>query len=67
MRILIDIGHPGQVHFFKHFAWLMYQKGHKILFIVREKDLSTYLLNYYGFNYISFGKHYKNILYKIFT
>jgi predicted glycosyltransferase len=60
MRILIDIGHPAHVHLFKNFAWLMQEKGHEILFTVRDKEFEIYLLTCYGFKYKSFGRHFKS-------
>lgn len=66
MRILIDIGHPAHVHYFKHFAWEMQKGDHDILFTCREKEFEIYLLNYYGFKYKSFGKKYSSITGKIF-
>lgn len=60
MKILIDIGHPAHVHLFKHFSWQMKEKGHEILFTVRDKEYEIQLLKKYGFKYISFGKHYKS-------
>jgi uncharacterized protein len=65
MRIIIDIGHPAHVHLFKHFAWLMQEKGNKILFTVRDKEHEIYLLKNYGFDYNLIGKHYKSKLGKI--
>lgn len=65
MRILIDIGHPAHVHYFKHFAWEMQKKGHTIFFTCREKEFEKYLLNYYGFEFKSFGKKYKSLTGKI--
>ena len=58
MKILIDIGHPAHVHLFKNFAWQMEDRGHKILFTVRDKEYEIYLLQKYGFKYVSFGRHY---------
>jgi len=66
MRILIDIGHPGHVHLFKNFGWRMKEKGHDVLFTVRDKEYEIYLLKTYGFRYISFGRHYRSKLGKIF-
>lgn len=66
MKILIDIGHPAHVHLFKNFAWLMQKKGHEILFTVREKEQTIELLEKYGFDFHSFGKHYKSTGGKIF-
>ena len=56
MRILIDIGHPAHVHLFKQFAWQLQKEGHSILFSVREKNVNVNLLQYYGFEYIIYGK-----------
>jgi len=65
MRILIDIGHPAHVHYFKHFAWEMLKKGHHVFFTCRGKEFEIYLLNYYGFPFKSFGKKYLSITGKI--
>jgi len=66
MRILIDIGHPGHVHLLKNFTLDMQKEGHEIFFTCRDKEFEIYLLEYYGFNYISFGKKYKSLWGKIF-
>ena len=51
MRILVDIGHPGHVHFFKHAISKWQQRGHDVLVSAREKDVTTALLNHYAFPY----------------
>lgn len=62
MRIIIDVCHPSHVHLFKNFTWIMEKNGrHNILFTSREKDVACDLLEYYKFNYISFGKHRRKI------
>lgn len=60
MNILIDIGHPAHVHLFKHFAWEMQKKGHEVLFTTRDKEMAVYLLQFYKFAYVSFGKPFKS-------
>ena len=65
MKILIDISHPAHVHLFKHFAYEMQKRGHKILFTAREKDTTIELLKHYRFDFISFGTNFKNFLGKI--
>jgi uncharacterized protein len=65
MKILIDIGHPAHVHLFKNFAWRMSERNHEIIFTVRDKENEIYLLQKYGFNYLSFGKHFSSRLGKI--
>jgi uncharacterized protein len=51
MRILIDIGHPAHVHFYKHAAWKLIEKGHQVFFTARDKDVTVSLLKEYGFSY----------------
>lgn len=50
VRIVVDINHPAQVHFFKYFIWEMQRRGHEILITASEKDLTKYLLTKYDFN-----------------
>ncbi len=61
MRILIDIGHPGHVHLFKHLAHRLIGEGHTLLFTAREKEFELELLRAEGFEHVSFGKHYKSL------
>ncbi|MCB0837192.1 MAG: DUF354 domain-containing protein [Bacteroidetes bacterium] len=65
MRVLIDINHPAHVHLFKNFAWKMQERGHKVLFTTRKKEISHILLENLGFEHIVFGKHYKKTLGKL--
>jgi predicted glycosyltransferase len=61
MRVLVDINHPAHVHLFKHFAWEMEAKGHKVFFTTRKKEVTIDLLTQYGFEFESFGNHYKSM------
>jgi uncharacterized protein len=56
MRILVDIGHPAHVHFFKNFIWEMEKRRHEILVTAREKDVALRLLEAYGIKYQVFGR-----------
>ena len=56
MRILVDIGHPAHVHFFKNFIWEMDKRGHQLLVTARDKDIALHLLTVYGIEYIAVGK-----------
>ena len=56
MRILIDIGHPAHVHYFRNFIQLMQKKGHEFLISARDKEVSQSLLMNYGIPYFSRGK-----------
>lgn len=51
MRILIDMGHPAHVHFFKHAIRELESRGHKIKITARDKDVTLQLLDAYGFEY----------------
>lgn len=56
MKILIDIGHPAHVHYFKNFIWIMQKKGHQITITARDKEVAFKLLDYYKFTYFKRGK-----------
>jgi predicted glycosyltransferase len=51
MKVLIDIGHPGHVHFFKHAVWELQKRGHEVFFSARDKDVTLLLLEHYKFNF----------------
>lgn len=59
MRILIDMGHPAHVHFYRNFIKEMEKKGHEFKIIVREKDTLTNLLDHYKLPYTSIGESQK--------
>lgn len=65
MKVLIDIGHPANVHFFAHFAKSLINKRHSVLFTTREKDVTIDLLDYYDLPYVSFGKTKSGLLKKV--
>lgn len=65
MKILIDIGHPGHVHLFRHFAVEMQKNGHEFLFTTRQKEFETELLSAFGFRFVDFGRHYSTLRGKI--
>jgi uncharacterized protein len=55
MRILFDIGHPADVHLFKHTIRICQQNGHKIKIVCRPRDNVIELLQRYGFTFESIG------------
>jgi predicted glycosyltransferase len=57
MRILIDIGHPAHVHYFRNALKILESNGHEILCTTRDKDVTIDLLKYYDFNFVSTGKN----------
>lgn len=48
MKILIDIGHPAHVHFFKNTIWALESKGHEVMVTARDKEVCIALLNSYN-------------------
>ncbi|MBN1999829.1 DUF354 domain-containing protein [candidate division KSB1 bacterium] len=55
MKILIDIGHPAHVHFYRNFIQRM-NGSTEIVITAREKDIATTLLDLYNLKYFSRGK-----------
>ncbi len=55
-RILVDIGHPAHIHYFKNMAGILKEKGYEFLFVVREREATIDLIKQTGFDYISRGK-----------
>lgn len=64
MRILVDIGHPAHIHFFKNAIWKLKSDGHEIEITAREKEMTTRLLEAYGFEYHNLGKNRKTMVKK---
>ena len=61
MKILIDIGHPAHVHYFRNFIKLMQDKGHEFLISARNKEVSQILLLNYGISYFDRGRGSNNL------
>lgn len=51
MRILIDLIHPGHVHFYKHAVGEWRAQGHQVLLTARDKDVTLALLEHYALDY----------------
>ncbi len=66
-RILFDIGHPAQVHQFKHVYWELINKGWHGLFTVKKKEISIYLLEKYKLPFVIIGENRKGLLNKLFS
>ncbi|WP_052360250.1 DUF354 domain-containing protein [Solidesulfovibrio alcoholivorans] len=48
MNILVDLGHPGHVHFFRHQIALWREKGHRVTLVSRDIPIVARLLAAYG-------------------
>lgn len=64
MRILIDIGHPAHIHYWRNFANIMIKKGNEIIFTSRDKEITIELLKQYQFDFHNIGKPYKGLINK---
>lgn len=56
MKILIDIGHPAHVHFFKNAVFDLKKKGHQVLVTAMDKEVTIELLKSHGIEHIVVGK-----------
>lgn len=62
MRILVDIGHPAQVHFFRNAVRKLQDRGHDIAITCSDKDVTIALLASYGMSYHVIGKSRKGLV-----
>jgi predicted glycosyltransferase len=65
MKILFDLGHPAHVHLFKNTMKTLKERNHEIYIGVREREMTKYLIERYGFKYQSMGKVSKNLTEKV--
>jgi uncharacterized protein len=65
MKIIIDIGHPGHVHYFRNFIKKMEEDGHIFLIISRDKEVTFKLLESYKISFKSRGKGGKRLIGKL--
>ncbi len=56
MKILIDIGHPAHVHYFRNAIDQWKEMGHHVVITARERKYVGELLKHYGLPYINKGK-----------
>jgi predicted glycosyltransferase len=56
MRIIVDIGHPAHVHFYKNVIGQMQKRGYEVVVIARDKDVALRLLKAYGIQYEIVGR-----------
>jgi len=66
MRILIDIGHPGHVHYFRRLIKNLMNQGHNVYITARNRDIIFDLLTYYNIPFYSRGKGSNSKLGKFF-
>lgn len=52
MNILIDVGHPAHVHYYRNLAIELELRGHKVIWTVKENSAAKTLLECFGFKFI---------------
>jgi putative mRNA 3-end processing factor len=57
MRIVVDINHPGHVHYFKNFVRDVRKHGHEVLVTASEKEITFRLLREYGLDFVPLGSY----------
>ncbi|MBT3304650.1 DUF354 domain-containing protein [Candidatus Woesearchaeota archaeon] len=66
MRVLIDIGHPAHVHYFKYFIKIMTEKGHECLIVARNRGIVFELIKKFQLPFVSRGTGSKKMIGKMF-
>lgn len=66
MKILIDIGHPAHVHYFKNFIKKFSEMGNQIIVVSRKKEVTFDLLETYKIPFVSRGTGKSSLLGKFF-
>ncbi len=61
----MGIGHPADVHFFKHLINDLKNKGHNVFVAAREKEITYYLLDKLNVQYHKISFHKKSIFKKV--
>ena len=56
VRVLIDIGHPAHVHFFRRPIEVLRERGHEILITSRQKEIAAELLDAFGMEHVSLSR-----------
>lgn len=65
MKIIIDLGHPAHVHYFRNFIKIMENKGHKFFVSARNRPMIHYLLNQFTIPFYNRGKGKNGVIGKI--
>ena len=66
MNILIDIGHPAHVHYYRNLAGLLTSRGHQVYWSIKDLPVIKHLLDHYGFQYETLSKKSDGLTGKLF-
>jgi predicted glycosyltransferase len=62
MRVLVDIGHPAHVHFFRASIARLRAEGHAVVVSARDKDVTLDLLEALALEYVTLSSARKGLL-----
>ena len=65
-KVLIDIGHPAHVHYYRNLALELQKAECKVFWAVKDIPVARRLLDHYGFEYIVLPKKADRLLGKVF-
>ena len=65
MKVLIGMGHPAHLHFFKNTIWNLEKDGHEVKIVVRPRKVALELVKAYGFDYELFGEYRNKVITKV--
>jgi uncharacterized protein len=65
MRILIDIGHPAHVHYFRN-LYKELSSRHKLIVTCKRNPMVEVLLKHYGIDYILIGEKGRGVIGKLY-
>ena len=57
MNVLIQLSHPAHFHLYKLVAQNLIDDGHKVLFVIKSKDILEELLQNAGLPYVNINQH----------
>lgn len=57
MNVLIQLSHPAHFHLYKNVAQGLINDGHKVLFVIKSKDILESLLLNAGLPYVNINQH----------
>lgn len=66
MRYLFDIGHPKDIHTFKHVYKTLENRGHDCLMVCRDRQHNIDLMRSLTMDYVCQGRHYKSLPGKLY-
>lgn len=66
MRIMVGLGHPKHVHFWRNIARNLIEDGHEVKILTTDKDVTLQLLSAYGLDYEVYGTHRKSMAKKVY-